>query len=58
MQKEEGGYRKNSFQLLHALSYTYTYLSMNQLDKKDPSHEGTIQPYDILKHELLSYIHS
>ena len=48
----------NSFQLLHALSYTYTYLSMNQLDKKDPSHEGTIQPYDILKHELLSYIHS
>ena len=38
-----------------ACIYSYT---LNQLDKKAPSHEGTKQPYDILKDELLSYIRS
>ena len=37
---------------MHILIHT------NQLDKKAPSHEGTKQPYDILKDELLSYIRS
>ena len=44
-EKKKVELERNSFQLLHAS--THTHLSMNQLDKKAPSHEGTKQPYDI-----------